>query len=378
MTDVAASLSQFQQPRSLTPLFGDFVRWFMKSRITRTLTPCKSDRTRHHGLRHASTLVRKICAIAGEPSLIEDIRVEFELNGLSAAVLRHDNQKIYDWLMDVFSYQGVADAVAEAYLDQHGRITQLDVRRALSVDRGSCPKLESYWHFENCGYRKTAQNCNRPEHYALCPLPTHDLRNGSLNQAAYSLHFFLRDVAAGDIVRWIDKQLRSADRPFAPNRAQLLCNALLEPLSHVHGVSYKVLSMSLASLLLAGDPRRTRWVIAGAAMIVVDTLVHAWLHRTGILRSLSASHAYGPRCYGPNGCASIIDQLARRIDARRFNPDFPKTFPRFVQKAIWRFCAQSEVNRCNGNQIDDRARCQDDSCPLYARCERVALDPNRN
>src|SRR6185437_8047423 len=98
----------------------------------------------------------------------------------------------------------------------------------------------------------------------------------------------------------------------------------LEPLSHVYGLSYKVLSMTLASLLLAGDQGRERWVCAGAGFIAVDTLVHAWLHRTGILRDFGAEHPYGTRCYESYGCAAIINRIARRIDARTFNPDFPK------------------------------------------------------
>jgi hypothetical protein len=33
------------------------------------------------------------------------------------------------------------------------------------------------------------------------------LRNGRLNQTAYSLFLFVRDVANGDLVQWIDDQL---------------------------------------------------------------------------------------------------------------------------------------------------------------------------
>jgi NADH-quinone oxidoreductase subunit F len=47
--------------------------------------------------------------------------------------------------------------------------------------------------------------------------------------------------------------------------------------------------------------------------------------------------------------------IAGKIDTRRFNPSFPANFPRFVQFAIWRFCAEAGLNRCNGNRIDDRA-----------------------
>jgi len=116
---------------------------------------------------------------------------------------------------------------------------------------------------------------------------------------------------------------------------------LLEPLGHVYGVSNKVLAMALAELLLGGDAKRPAWVEAGTVMIAIDTLVHNFLHRTGILRAFAAEHLYGPRCYAPTGCASIIERLAGKIDARQFNPRYPANFPRFVQHAIWRFCAES-------------------------------------
>jgi hypothetical protein len=31
-------------------------------------------------------------------------------------------------------------------------------------------------------------------------------------------------------------------------------------------------------------------------MIAIDTLVHNWLHRTGILHRFEADHAYGMAC----------------------------------------------------------------------------------
>jgi hypothetical protein len=108
-------------------------------------------------------------------------------------------------------------------------------------------------------------------------------------------------------------------------------------------------------------------------MIAVDTLVHNFLHRTGILRRLDAKHAYGPACYRPGGCAEVIEAVALKIDARRLNRAFPKTFPRFVQNAIWRYCSQQCLNICNGNQIDDRARCENRDCDLYSICDRRLL-----
>ena len=55
-------------------------------------------------------------------------------------------------------------------------------------------------------------------------------------------------------------------------------------------------------------------------MIAIDTLVHNFLHRTGILARFNANHPYGAGCYRPGGCADIIAAVAERIDARQFNP----------------------------------------------------------
>jgi len=131
--------------------------------------------------------------------------------------------------------------------------------------------------------------------------------------------------------------------------------------------------MALAELLLAGDPARERWVAAGASMIAVDTLVHNFLQRTGALRRLGAEHAYGGGCYARGGCADLLEGLAERTDAREFNPAFPHVFPRFVQHAIWQFCAEWGWNICNGNRIDDRHRCGQMFCPVFEACDRVAL-----
>jgi hypothetical protein len=137
--------------------------------------------------------------------------------------------------------------------------------------------------------------------------------------------------------------------------------------------------MALASLLMGAGGSRPGWFDVGASFIVVDTLVHNFLVRTGILDRLAARHLYGPACYRPGGCADVLIDIAMTIDARRFNPGFPKVFPRFVQHAIWRYCAQSCLDICNGNQIDDRGRCTNMWCRLYSRCDRLVLhaEPKR-
>ena len=115
---------------------------------------------------------------------------------------------------------------------------------------------------------------------------------------AYSLFLFIRDVADDDFVGWIDQQLGTRESQ-SPDRLGALREAIIGPLRNVYGVADKVLAMALSSLLLAAGKRRTLWFEVGASFVVVDTLVHNFLHRTGILRRLDADHPYGPGCYRP-------------------------------------------------------------------------------
>jgi hypothetical protein len=146
----------------------------------------------------------------------------------------------------------------------------------------------------------------------------------------------------------------------------------------VYGVSDKMLTMTLSCILLGAPPKLSHWVEIGASMIAIDTLVHNFLHRTGILRRFKADHAYGSACYRPGGCADIIATVAERIDARAFNPAFPQTFPRFVQHAIWRYCAQSGLDICNGNRINDRKSCANVYCQMYSICDCISLYNKRS
>jgi len=149
--------------------------------------------------------------------------------------------------------------------------------------------------------------------------------------------------------------------------------AVVKPLTGIVGIGPKLWSLMLAELLLVGDPGRERWVTAGAGMIAIDTLVHNFLHRTGTLHRWGAEHAYGPACYAPGRCAGILRLFAETVDARQFNPAFPATFPRWIQHAMWRFCAEWGENICNGRQIDDRGPCRQRHCPAFARCDRITL-----
>jgi len=317
---------------------------------------------------HAVRLVHQVCCLAGSFDLLE----EFRDQGLCAAVDRRDSAALFDRLMYDFSFQGISDEIAANYMRRHGRATWAAVRKNLAK-RPSCPKLKTYWDFYDCRYEKTSRTCAEPDHIGTCPLPTHRLRNGHLNQIAYSLYLFIRDVADDDLVGWIDQRLDQGNDQVTRDRHTEGRNALIEPLRNVYGVSDKVLAMALSGILIGAGDARPRWLEVGVALIAVDTLVHNFLHRTGILNRFKAAHPYGPGCYRPGGCADIIRLVAKRIDARQFNRAFPQEFPRFVQLAIWRYCSQQGFDICNGNRVDDRHRCENRHCRLYRICDRIRL-----
>jgi hypothetical protein len=321
---------------------------------------------------HAVRLIHAVCGLAGSATWIDDIRADLRADKVQAAIRHRDTAVVFDWLMAALSYQGIADAVAYDYMEKHGRAAWHDIEQKLG--RGvSCPKLKSYWHFHGCRYEKGSRTCAEPEHIGSCPLPSHDLRNGHLNQAAYSLFLFIRDLADGDLIGWIDGQLQAANGPPGPHRLPRMAAALIEPMREIYGVSDKVLTMALSALLLGAPNKMVLWTEVGGSMIAIDTLVHNFLHRTGILHRFNANHLYGSACYRPGGCADIIAAVAERIDARQFNPTFPRTFPRFVQYAIWTYCSQSGLDVCNGNRIDDGRRCENKDCRVRLMCDRVAL-----
>ena len=321
---------------------------------------------------HAAGIIERSCQLAGKLSFVSDLRRDFRDSGLLNAVEHHDTAAVFDWLIGILSYQGIANSVAEGFLQQHGNIRYRDVEIALA--RGpSCPKLSGHWHFNGCGYLKSSQSCTEPVHFVTCPLPDHHLRNGRLNQTAYSLFLFMRDVADGDFIGWIDQQLSIAAQERISDQLAAMRDALTEPMRSIHGISHKVIVMALSALLIGAGGRKRQWMQVGTSFVVIDTLVHNFLHRTGILQRFSAEHPYGLGCYRPGGCADIMQIAASHIDAARYNPRFPPFFPRFVQHAVWRYCATEGLDICNGNQISDDASCQNHFCRLYNSCDRQAL-----
>ena len=270
-------------------------------------------------------------------------------------------------MMESFNFQGISDSVAGSYLDMYGNATWPQIKAQLAR-RPDCSLLRGYWTYHCCQYDKTRQTCSQLAHFVGCPVPPHPLRNGRLNQTAFSFFFFVRDVAGSDLFEWIDDQLEEAQ-----NLGDLHQEALIGPMRHIFGVSDKVLTMTLSSLLMADRANSPDWFAVGSQMIVVDRLVHNFLARTGILKRFGARHSYGPACYGAGNCADILRSVSAKIDARKFEPTYPSNFPRYTQHALWRYCAADALDVCNGNNIDDRKSCENTSRAIFKNCAKIAL-----
>ena len=278
-------------------------------------------------------LIKPICAIGGDPTFVSSMDEDGSTDPqLLQALRKKSTPSLFDWMMDSFSFQGISDNVASSYLDAHGNATWREIRIQLAR-QPTCPLLATYWTFEGCRYDKTKSSCSQPDNIGCCPLPSHRLRNGRLNQTAFSLYFFIRDQARSDLIGWIEDQLNEVYSSDGLSSQE----ALIGPMRHIYGVSDKVLAMTLSSLLMAARSHRPQWFDVGSQMIVVDTLVHNFLRRTGILAAFDAGHAYGPQCYQQSGCAEILRLIATHIDAREFNSAYPANFPRFIQHALRRY-----------------------------------------
>jgi hypothetical protein len=218
---------------------------------------------RQTAIDHAVWVIYRVCCLAGSASLIEKIRADLDADGVRAAMRKRDTTAVFDWLISALSYQGISDQIAYDYMEQHGYVQWEDINKKLAQGV-TCPKLKSYWHFHGCGYNKLRRTCAEPDHISRCPLPTHDLRNGRLNQTAYCLYLFIRDIADDDLIGWIDQRLQAANSPAGPDRLARMRDAIIAPLREIYGVSDKVLTMALSSLLLGAPNRRKRCFQAAA------------------------------------------------------------------------------------------------------------------
>jgi hypothetical protein len=72
---------------------------------------------------HATQLILRVCEIAGLASFVDDARRWLKTEGIDAAVRKRDTAVLFDWLVAALSYQGIADQVAQDFMDRYGNAT---------------------------------------------------------------------------------------------------------------------------------------------------------------------------------------------------------------------------------------------------------------
>ena len=192
-----------------------------------------------------------VCCLAGSASLIDDLRAELRAEGVPAAIRRHDTRDV------------VRLADRGAQLPRHLRSRRLratwsgtagrrgPTSRPSSVTAPPARSCKATGIFMVAGTTRSAGPAPSPTISTAAQLPSHDLRNGRLNQTAYSLL-----PVHSRHCRWRPGRL---DRPATPrsrrpadaDRPARLREALIGPLREVYGVSDKVLTMTLSCILLA-------------------------------------------------------------------------------------------------------------------------------
>ncbi len=323
----------------------------------------------------AVDLVRTICLLPGNSELLGNAFRGAGPRWLRQAIRERDTPALYDWLITGFSFQGISDRIAADYIDRHGNASWAVVEDLLGTRHCRCEKLTGFAAYRDCGYRKTAQTCRNPAELPNCPVPALPLRRGGLNQLAVSLYLFLRDICHADLVGFIDQLFAEIDGVKLADPIQAKHDRLMAEFGAIHAVSAKLIAMMIGSLLMAGGSERRDWQKVGRTMVTIDSLLHNFFHRTGILAAFDLHHQYGHICFSARGCAGVIYQLADRIDARIIDASYPRCFPRQIEVAIWTFCAESQLDICNGRHIDDRFPCARADCPVGGRCSRLVLHP---
>lgn len=304
--------------------------------------------------------------------LTDSPEIEAILYQMIHGKLHHKSIKLYQYLVEAFLLSGGGDQSNQGYYaKQKHKPTFNRVKQATKA--AECPKLATFESLKGCGYRKGTKNCNEPAFLSTCPLPRFDMKRGALNHMAFSLYFFLRDVCRGDFYAFTNQHFRQSHS--AGGSISTLLDGFIGKISTIANVGPKLAHMALSCLFLTAYPGWDYRQV-GAHMIAVDTLVHNFLHRTGILDSYQLDHAYGPWCHTSNGCLGVIQDLANRIDCREFNPTLPANFPRFIQYHIWAYCGQSGENICNG--IKCKPGKPNSACVLRQQGLCAELPPQRS
>src|SRR4051812_21116091 len=68
---------------------------------------------------------------AAPQAFLSDLRRVLAINGVAEAVQRRDTAVLFDHLVEAFAYQGISDAIALQYMDEHGRVAWADIASRL-------------------------------------------------------------------------------------------------------------------------------------------------------------------------------------------------------------------------------------------------------
>src|SRR5215213_11088838 len=91
-----------------------------------------STRSYQRGMAYATDLILQTCRASPDPPYLRRLRTDLTRTGIKAAVAAHDTPALFGWLMDLLSYQGVSDAVAWTYMEQHGAALPGSLRHLLA------------------------------------------------------------------------------------------------------------------------------------------------------------------------------------------------------------------------------------------------------
>ena len=201
--------------------------------------------------------------------------------------------------------------------------------------------------------------CRAAAHWRLSPAG-HDRRNGHLNQAAYSLFLFIRDLADHDLIGWINASWRPPTVPLARTG----CLQWRRPDRAAAG-GIGCLGQGPRHGPVQPAARRSEehglWIEVGGSMIAIDTLVHDFLHPTGVSRSVQGEAPVRVGLLSTRPLLGYHSIVAEHIDARQFNPAFPQLFP---GSSSTRFGSSSagRPDVCTGDRINVARRCSNMDC----------------
>ena len=287
---------------------------------------------------------------------------------------KRDTAAVFDWLIAALSYQGISDQIAYDYMEQHGYVRWDDINQKLAQGC-QLPQAQELLAFPRL---PTTPSSGGP---APSPITSAAVRcrpmtcaTAASTRPPIALYLFIRDIADGDLIGWIDQRLQAANSPAGPDRVARMRDAVIAPLREI---SRRLRQGADHGLVV--PPARS----AKQAAAVARGRGQHDRHRHP-RSQLSAPHRHSctgsapptPMARPATGQAAALRSLKPWPNGSTPAPSipaFPAVFPRFVQHAIWRYCAQSGLDVCNGNRIDDRKSCDNVYCQIHNICDRIAL-----